>query len=59
MNAARPYLRPLPPPPEPRVAVQIAVARQHQPHGRSRLFRIRLDDLDELLRCVIRLERRQ
>lgn len=59
MTAARPYLRPLPPPPEPRLAVRIAAARQHRPHGRSKVFRLRPGDLDELLRLASRLEARQ
>jgi hypothetical protein len=54
-------LRLVPPPslPRPRrFEVRIAVADGRSPYGRSRVFRLAHDDLDELIAVAIRMEGR-
>lgn len=45
--------------PEPRIAVTISTAVRGQPHGRSRVYRIRPRDIDELLAVAQRMEARR
>ena len=63
MNGAPspPYLRLVPPPSPPRprrLEVRITVADGRSPYGRSRVFRLAHDDLDELIAVAMRMERR-
>jgi hypothetical protein len=58
----RPHLRLVPPqsPPRPRrLDVRISVADGRSAFGRSRVFRLTHDDLDELIAVAMRMERRQ
>jgi hypothetical protein len=54
------YHREPPPRPEPRLAVRVSVCAgtARAPYGRSRVFRLRPRDLDDLLRHAEQLERR-
>jgi hypothetical protein len=53
------HLVPPPSPPRPRrLEVRIAAADGRAPYGRSRVFRLAHDELDELIAVALRMERR-
>jgi hypothetical protein len=60
LSHPRPHLRLVPPEPPPRhrLAVLISVLDGRSAFGRSRVFRLTHDDLDELIAFATRMERR-
>jgi hypothetical protein len=53
------HLRLVPPEPRPRrLEVRINAIEARYPYGRSRVFRLTHDDLDELIAVALRMERR-